>query len=61
MRIVQLTPTIAVSEQVSVADVAAIADAGYKVLVNNRPDGEEANQPASAHIGAAAQAEAGFR
>jgi uncharacterized protein (TIGR01244 family) len=56
MRIVQLTPTIAVSEQISVADVAAIADAGYKVLVNNRPDGEEANQPASGHIGAAAEA-----
>jgi uncharacterized protein (TIGR01244 family) len=56
MRIVELTGTVAVSEQISAGDVAEIAAAGYKVLVNNRPDGEEPNQPSSAEIGAAAVA-----
>jgi uncharacterized protein (TIGR01244 family) len=56
MKIVKLTASIAVSEQITPENVADIAAAGYKVLVNNRPDGEEANQPASAEIAAAAQA-----
>lgn len=59
MRIVELTRTVAVSEQISVSNVAQIAAAGYKVLVNNRPDGEEPNQPSSAEIAAAA-AQAGL-
>lgn len=54
MRIVPLAPGIAVSEQISISDVAEIARAGYKVLVNNRPDGEEPNQPSSAQISVAA-------
>lgn len=56
MKIVKLTESIAVSEQVSPASVAEIAAAGYKVLINNRPDGESADQPASTVIAAAAQA-----
>ena len=56
MKIVKLTENVAVSEQVTPENVAAIAAAGYKVLVNNRPDGEEANQPSNADIAAAAQA-----
>jgi uncharacterized protein (TIGR01244 family) len=36
--------------------VARIAAAGYKVLVNNRPDGEEPGQPGTAEIAAAALA-----
>ena len=56
MKIVKLTESIAVSEQVSPASVAEIAAAGYKVLINNRPDGESADQPASTEIAAAAQA-----
>ena len=59
MKIVSLTDTIAVSEQISAADVPAIAAAGYKVLVNNRPDGEAPDQPASDEIAAAAM-EAGL-
>ncbi|MEH6581885.1 MAG: TIGR01244 family sulfur transferase [Halioglobus sp.] len=56
MRIVQLTDTLSVSEQISPDDVAAIAAAGFKVLVNNRPDGEAPEQPGSDAIAVAAQA-----
>lgn len=56
MKIVKLTETIAVSGQIQPGHIAAIAEAGYRVLVNNRPDGEEAGQPSSAEIAAAAAA-----
>jgi len=36
--------------------VADIAAAGFKVLINNRPDGEEVGQPSEAEIAAAAEA-----
>lgn len=55
MKIVKLTDGLAVSAQISPQDVAAIAAAGYKVLVNNRPDGEEGTQPGGAAIAAAAR------
>ena len=54
MNIVKLTDTVGVSEQISASDVAEIAAAGFKVLVNNRPDGEAPDQPSSAEISAAA-------
>ena len=56
MQIVRLTETIAVSAQITPDDVAVIAAEGYRVLINNRPDGEEQNQPSSAVIEAAARA-----
>ncbi|HDY81921.1 MAG TPA: TIGR01244 family phosphatase [Halieaceae bacterium] len=56
MKIVKLTENVAVSAQITPENVAEIAAAGYKVLVNNRPDGEEANQPGNADIAAAAKA-----
>jgi len=56
VKIVKLTETIAVSGQIQPGHIAAIAAAGYRVLVNNRPDGEEAGQPSSAEIAAAAAA-----
>ena len=56
MNIVKLTDSVAVSAQITPADVAAIAAAGFLVLINNRPDGEENNQPASDEIAAAAHA-----
>ena len=55
MNIVSLSCSVAVSAQISAEDVAEIAAAGYKVLVNNRPDGEEAGQPSAAEIAAAAE------
>jgi sulfide:quinone oxidoreductase len=54
VNIVKITPDIAVSEQIGPEDVAAIAVAGYKVLINNRPDGEAPGQPTSAEMAAAA-------
>jgi sulfide:quinone oxidoreductase len=33
-----------------------VADAGYRVVINNRPDGEALDQPSSAEMEAAAQA-----
>lgn len=56
MKVVKLTDTVAVSAQISAEDVAEIAAQGYRVLINNRPDGEESTQPAGAAIAAAAQA-----
>ena len=56
MDIVKLTDRLGVSAQIAPEDVAGIAAAGYQVLINNRPDGEEAGQPASAAIAAAARA-----
>jgi uncharacterized protein (TIGR01244 family) len=56
MNIVKLTDNVAVAAQITADDVAAIAAAGYKVLINNRPDGEDASQPSAAAIGAAARA-----
>lgn len=36
----QLTPDLSVSPQIDPEDVAALASAGYRVLINNRPDAE---------------------
>ncbi len=59
MNVYKLSETLAVASQIRPEDVSAIADAGYRVLINNRPDGEEAGQPSNAEIAAAA-AEAGL-
>jgi uncharacterized protein (TIGR01244 family) len=56
MKIVQLTDTVSVSEQITPQDIEEIASAGFKVVVNNRPDGESPEQPASEEIARAAQA-----
>ena len=45
-----------VAGQISPADVPALAAEGVGMIVNNRPDGEDPGQPASAEIAAAAQA-----
>ena len=51
-----ITPTLSVSEQVLPQEVAALAAAGFKSIVCNRPDGEGADQPSFAEIEAAATA-----
>ena len=56
MSYMQLTDTIAVAGQIRVEQVGEIAAAGFRVLVNNRPDGEDAGQPSGAEIEAAALA-----
>jgi uncharacterized protein (TIGR01244 family) len=55
MRIIQLEEHLAVAGQILPEHVADIAAAGFKVLINNRPDGEEAGQPTQAEIAAAAE------
>ncbi len=56
MKLVELGPGIGVSEQIGLDDLPAIAAAGYRVIVNNRPDGEAVGQPDSTSIAAAAAA-----
>lgn len=51
-----ISETVTVSPQISAADVAAIAAAGYRSILCNRPDGESAGQPDYAEIEAAAHA-----
>jgi len=52
----RVTEQLSVSPQISVADVARAAALGFKLVINNRPDGEEPGQPAGAEIEAAARA-----
>jgi len=53
----KLDEKIAVSGQISVNDVVAIAAAGYKSIICNRPDGEGGeNQPSSTELENAARA-----
>lgn len=56
MQIVSLTDSVGVAGQVQPEDMAAIAQAGYKVVINNRPDGEAPDQPSSEELAAAAAA-----
>jgi sulfide:quinone oxidoreductase len=55
MDIRTLTPEIAVSPQVRPDDLPAIAQAGYRAIICNRPDGEGADQPGFAEIERAAR------
>jgi uncharacterized protein (TIGR01244 family) len=52
----QLDETTLVSGQIAPEDVPDLKAQGVTMLVNNRPDNEDAGQPLSAHIEAAAQA-----
>lgn len=40
----QINEDITVSPQIDCEDIAAIAEAGYRAILCNRPDGEEAGQ-----------------
>lgn len=52
----RLDADVFVAGQIQPHDIEAIAAAGVRAIVNNRPDGEEAGQPASSDIEAAARA-----
>ena len=56
MEIRRISDAFSVSPQVAPGDVAALKEAGFALIINNRPDGEEPGQPAGAQIEAAAQA-----
>lgn len=56
MSVRQLSNDLAVCGQISPQDLEAIADMGFKTVINNRPDGESAGQPSHAEMAAKAQA-----
>jgi uncharacterized protein (TIGR01244 family) len=47
---------VSVSGQILAEDGAALKNLGFTTIINNRPDGESPDQPASTEIEAAAQA-----
>lgn len=52
----KLSDRVTVAPQIAVSDVPAIKDAGFTVLMCNRPDGEDPGQPTWAEMSAAAEA-----
>ena len=52
----RVTDTFAVAPQLTPDDVAQAAADGFRLLINNRPDGEAPGQPSSAVMAAAAAA-----
>ncbi|MFK7967461.1 MAG: TIGR01244 family sulfur transferase [Burkholderiaceae bacterium] len=56
MRINRVNDSLSVSPQLLPGEMAAVAEAGFKTVINNRPEGEEPGQPATAEVRAAAEA-----
>ena len=52
----RVTDQISVAPQITLADLSAAAARGFKLVINNRPDGEDPSQPSSAQVEAAAKA-----
>jgi sulfide:quinone oxidoreductase len=50
MEFKQLSPDLAVSQQIQVEDIAALAQQGFRSIICNRPDGEGPDQPAFSQI-----------
>ena len=55
MNVTKLDEAIAIAPQPRVQDLAQIAAAGFRGVINNRPDGEDAGQPDSAEMAAEAR------
>lgn len=55
MQLKRLTEMLSVAGHIEPADLAALAARDFRSVINNRPDGEAAEQPASATMTAAAQ------
>jgi sulfide:quinone oxidoreductase len=56
MQIRKLTAQVSVSPQILPGELADLAAAGFRGVINNRPDGEADDQPSSAEMAAAAAA-----
>lgn len=52
-----LTAQYSVAPQISIEDIAAAKAAGFAMVVNNRPDGEEPSAPQGGQISSACAAE----
>lgn len=50
MQIKQLTERLSVSPQLDPADMAGVAELGFRTIINNRPDHESEGQPLSATL-----------
>jgi len=59
VKLIPITETFAVASQPDLSAIEALGQGGTRLLINNRPDGEEAGQPNSA-AEAEAAARAGF-
>lgn len=55
MKLTSLSDRFAVSPQLVAEDIADLAAMGFRTVINNRPDGEAADQPTSATIEAEAE------
>jgi len=55
MKVTKLTPNISVAHQLTGQDLEQAAAAGFKTIINNRPDGEAPDQPCSEELAAAAK------
>ncbi|MEZ5668249.1 MAG: TIGR01244 family sulfur transferase [Alphaproteobacteria bacterium] len=56
MTIAKLADNLFVSPQIAAAELDALKAQGIRAIINNRPDGEQADQPASADLEAEAKA-----
>ena len=53
--VAELTHSLSVAGQIQPEDVRALAEHGYRVIICNRPDNEELNQPSMDAIAAACE------
>lgn len=51
-----LTDELSVCGQIRPEDMAKLADAGFRTIINNRPNNEGEDQPSSSELAAAAEA-----
>jgi uncharacterized protein (TIGR01244 family) len=52
----KVTDSFSVAPQIAIGDLARAAEAGFTLVINNRPDGEAPDQPTGAEVEAAAHA-----
>lgn len=56
MQATKISERYTVASQIEAQELDDIRDAGYRVVICNRPDGEEPGQPAASDIAAACEA-----
>jgi len=56
MNLRRIDDSISVAPQIAPEDIPLLAEQGFGLIINNRPDDEESGQPSSAAIRAAAEA-----
>lgn len=56
MDLTWLSPSLAICGQIGIGDIPTLKAQGVRLIINNRPDGEEPGQPESRALATAAQA-----